>query len=150
MIFLLLQFIDFKAQSRYKFLRFLSGLVSLPTQCQGRPKSYENLLTAVNETRPFEAHCKKDILERLRVPPWPSAIVTIVTQKMETLPMCWSFLIGLTKVHALIGKVKNALRIIEKHCDAFKVFKLVKNAFHSSAAVTRASREPILQCVTLL
>ena len=71
-------------------------------------------------------------------------------KKMETLPMCWSFLIGLTKVHALIGKVKNALRIIEKHCDAFKVFKLVKNAFHSLAAVTRASRGPILQCVTLL
>ena len=28
-----LQFIDFKARSRYKFLRFLSGLVSLPAQC---------------------------------------------------------------------------------------------------------------------
>ena len=28
--------IDFKARSRYRFLRFLSGLVSLPTQC------YEN------------------------------------------------------------------------------------------------------------
>ena len=33
MVFLLLQFIDFKARARYKFLRLLSGLVSLPTKC---------------------------------------------------------------------------------------------------------------------
>ena len=46
MMFLLLQLIDFKGLSRYKFLR-----------------SYENLLTASKETRPFAAHCKKDMLE---------------------------------------------------------------------------------------
>ena len=62
MMFLLIQFIDLKARSRYKFLRFLSGLVSLPTQCHDQ-KSYENLLAATKETRPFAAHCKKDILE---------------------------------------------------------------------------------------
>ena len=38
MTFLLLHFIDFKARSMYKFLRFLSGLVSLPTQCHERSK----------------------------------------------------------------------------------------------------------------
>ena len=30
-------------------------------------KSYENLLTAAKETRPFVAHCKKDMLEWLSV-----------------------------------------------------------------------------------
>ena len=41
----------------------------------------------------------------------------------------------LTKLHAFIGKVKNAWRIIEKRCNAL-AFKCVKNAFHFSAVVT--------------
>ena len=46
MMLLLLKFIDFKARSRYKFLIFL---------------------TARKETRPFAGHCKKDVLQSLRL-----------------------------------------------------------------------------------
>ena len=46
-------------------------------------KSYENLLTAAKETRPFAAPCKKDRLEWLRVPRWPFAIISTVTQKKK-------------------------------------------------------------------
>ena len=38
MMLLLLQFIDFKARPWNKFLRFLLGLASLPTQCHERAK----------------------------------------------------------------------------------------------------------------
>ena len=36
--------------SRYKFPRFLSGLVSLPSNITKDQKSYENLLTTAKET----------------------------------------------------------------------------------------------------
>ena len=34
-----------------------------------------------------------------------------------------------TKLHAFMGKVKNAFRIIEKRCNHFKAFKCVKMHF---------------------
>ena len=68
MMLLLLQFIDFKARPWNNFLRFIIGLASLPTQCHERSKKVKSLtkifdLTAAKETRPFTAHCKKDMLK---------------------------------------------------------------------------------------
>ena len=65
MIFLLLQLIRFKARSGYKFLRFISGLVSFPTQCYERSKVVRKSsdATAAKDTRKFAAHFKKDMLE---------------------------------------------------------------------------------------
>ena len=102
-------------------------------------KSYENLLTAAKETRPFAMHCKKDMLEWLRVPRsrWPFAIISIATQKRKK-----------------NRKIANVLTIFHywrscthsweglKMCY-FKAFICVKNALYSSAVVTRASRAPI-------
>ena len=55
MMFLLLQFIAFEV------------LWVFPLNVTKDQKSYENLLTAAKETRPFVAHCKKDMLEWLSV-----------------------------------------------------------------------------------
>ena len=54
----------------------------------------------LHRARPFVAHCKKDVLEWLRVPRWNFAIISIVTQKknkknVSALPMCWLFFINL-------------------------------------------------------
>ena len=48
------------------------------------------------------------------VPHWPFVIISIVTaQRSKTI------LHHLTKLHAFMGSVANALRIIEKRCNAF-------------------------------
>ena len=77
-------------------------------------KSYENLLTAAKETRPFAMHCKKDMLEWLRVPRsrWPFAIISIATQKRKKngkIANVLTIFHHLTKLHAFMGRAKNVL-----------------------------------------
>ena len=63
--FLLLQFIDFKARSMYKFfdvpLRSCESSNAMSQKIKGLTKIFS--VTASKETRPFAAHCKKDMLE---------------------------------------------------------------------------------------
>ena len=77
-------------------------------------KSYENLLTAAKETRLFAMHCKKDMLEWLRVPRsrWPFAIISIATQKRKKngkIANVLTIFHHLTKLHAFMGRAKNVL-----------------------------------------
>ena len=46
---------------------------------------------AAKETRPLAVPCKKDVLEWLRVPRWPLAVIFLSSRKkkMVTLPECW-------------------------------------------------------------
>ena len=68
------------------------------------------------------------MLELPRVPRCPYAINSIVTplplppsptQKNDNIANVLIILHYLTKLHAFMGKVKNALRIIEKRCNPF-------------------------------
>ena len=97
------------------------GLVRLPMQCHERSKVLRKTSYGSKETRPFAAHCKKDMLEWLSVPRWPFATISIATQKKKNGNIANVLIIlhYLTKLHAFMGKVKNALRIIEKRCNAF-------------------------------
>ena len=105
-------------------------------------------LMAAKETSPFTAHCKKDMLEWLRVPRWPFAVFFYhLAKKKEKDGNIAKVLIILHHLTKFIThswerlKIRyESLRNIAMH---FKEFKSVKNAFYSSAAVRRASQAPI-------
>ena len=145
---LLLQFIDFKARPWNKFLRFLLGLASLPMQCHERSKFLRksSILRLQRRLDHLQlAHCKKDMLEWLRVPRWPFAVIFYHHAKKDgKIAKVLTILHHLTKfsTHSRERlKIRyESLRNIAVH---FKEFKSVKNAFYSSAVVTRASQAPI-------
>ena len=89
--------IDFNARSRYNFWGSCQVLWVFPSNVTKdlkvlRKSSYG----CKGAARPFAAHCKKDMLEWLRVPLSPFAVISVVTQEKETMVtvlMCWSFFI---------------------------------------------------------
>ena len=124
-----------------KFLRFLSGLVSLPTQCHegskvlrkssyGYKGDYDHLQCNVKRTRWSDYVSRVDLsLSFLSSPSQKRQ----KQKTMATLPMCWSFFIiwqSCTHSSERLKMRYESLRNVAMH---LKVFKCVKNAFHSSA-----------------
>ena len=148
-MFLLLQFIDFKARSRYKFLRFLSGSVSLPMQCHVRSSLTKIFLRLQRRLDLWQGivkrTCWSDYVSHIDI----SLSFLSSRKKMVTLPMCWSFFIiwrSCTHSWQRLKMRYESLRNVAMH---FKAFKCVKNAFYFSAVVTRTSRVPIFQGVEM-
>ena len=111
-----------------QFLRFLSSLVSLPTQCHERSKvlrksSYSckrrlvDLRCNVKRTRWSDYVSRADLSLSFL-----SSRKNKKRQKQKTiitLPMCWSFFIIWRSCTHSSERLQNALRIIEKRCNAF-------------------------------
>ena len=115
----MLQFIDFKARSRYKFLRFLLGLVSLPTQYHERSKvlrksSYDCRRRLDHLQRIVKRTCWSDYLPRVGL-----SLSFLSSRPKKLGKNVLIILQYLTKLHAFMGKIKTAPRIIEKRCNAF-------------------------------
>ena len=95
-------------------------------------------------------HCKKDLLEWLRVSRWPFAVISIVTQKKkkklkhcQCLEQRWKIILHhLIKLHAFMVNVANTLRINEKLCNAFYSIQMRwDNAFQRKFHKARFSQK---------
>ena len=132
MIFLLLQFIDFKARSWYKFPRFHLGYhrsCEFSHAMSRKIKSFTKIflrlrrrldhLQRIVKRTCWSYHVSRVVLTLsiLSSPPSPSPPPP--TQKNDNIANVLIILHYLTKLHAFMGKVKNALRIIEKRCNPF-------------------------------
>ena len=131
MIFLLLQFIDFKARSWYKFARFHLGyhrscefshamsrkIKSFTKICLRLRRRLDHLQHIVKRTC-WSYHVSRVVLTLSLLssppspPPHPKKMITLHDHVLIILHY-------LTKLHAFMGKVTNALRIIEKRCNPF-------------------------------